>query len=403
MQKTKNSFWIVCVCLVLNSCGFRSLDIIDQEKKSFYVKEINPVHGSQLEDLKAVTIQFSQEVLLPTIISQNIFVVRKTDYEKYGEDWDDLYDDVLENKVIPLQTHLEWDSHDKSVILTFTDNTVTSADYVIVVLPKVLSRDYYPLNQTTSGDVRKFFRSYFSVVKLNNAEKPQGVDSPVSPDSISPENSPSSSDLQNPIDSIDTTTTENQNTSDDVTLDSVDEAVVEEPQLSAEEIENLAKEFYVGKIVITEVVTDPQQDHNESSGGNGVLFDFFPGNGSVTTSDEYIEIYNGTEESVDLSGWSLNMVDDNTQKQTLDDSGWHHSFSKDGSLDSFQPGEVLVLGNPNGSLNNTVLIELADANGEIIDSIDIEDATAENLDEEAYFFDKTTAEWIQGQTSAGAF
>ena len=48
---------------------------------------------------------------------------------------------------------------------------------------------------------------------------------------------------------------------------------------------------HADRLGITEVVTDPQADHSESAGGNGVAFDHLPGNGSITSSDEFIELY----------------------------------------------------------------------------------------------------------------
>ncbi len=45
-----------------------------------------------------------------------------------------------------------------------------------------------------------------------------------------------------------------------------------------------------GGIVITEMVLDPQQDWNDSAGGNGIPFDATPGSGAVDADDIWVEI-----------------------------------------------------------------------------------------------------------------
>ncbi len=39
------------------------------------------------------------------------------------------------------------------------------------------------------------------------------------------------------------------------------------------------------------LVTDPQADHSENSGGNGAPFDLEPGDGTVSSVDEFVELY----------------------------------------------------------------------------------------------------------------
>ena len=161
-------------------------------------------------------------------------------------------------------------------------------------------------------------------------------------------------------------------------------------------------EFLFDRVMITELVTDPQQDHGESSGGNGILFDAIPGTGTVGTTDEYIEVYNGTETALNVSFWTLNMLDGTDESQVLADEAWDVFFSDEGSVENFSPGEFLILGNPQGAMNNTVTLELIDENGGIVDQVFVDDANAEGFSDEAHFLDETGT-WIQGVASPAGF
>jgi len=161
-------------------------------------------------------------------------------------------------------------------------------------------------------------------------------------------------------------------------------------------------EFDWQRVLITEVVTDPQQDHGESTQENGILFDAFPGLGTVGSSDEYIEIYNGTSEPVDMSLWSLNMKDGTDESQDLADEDWETNFSLDGKLESVGAGEFLVLGNPAGAMNNSITLELLNGTSEIVDSVAVENGNASDLNDEAYYR-SPTGEWTQGWATPGYF
>ncbi len=122
-------------------------------------------------------------------------------------------------------------------------------------------------------------------------------------------------------------------------------------------------------VLINEVVVDPQRDWSDSAGGNGVFFDVVPGNGSVTGSDEWIELYNAGLATVDLSGWTLVMTDGTPATEPLGAGDAVLAFSARGSISALAPGEYLVVGNPKGDLSNTVTLELFDANGALVDSV----------------------------------
>jgi len=138
------------------------------------------------------------------------------------------------------------------------------------------------------------------------------------------------------------------------------------------------------EIRFTEAVTDPQSDHNETAGGNGVLFDSVPGSGSVTTSDEWIELVNAGAHAVDLTGYTISFNDSSPSTYVFGTStAGTLIFSGSSSLTSFAPGDFLLLGNPPGSLNNTITLELYDAANQLVELWAIDDANASGLADEA--------------------
>jgi PKD repeat protein len=146
------------------------------------------------------------------------------------------------------------------------------------------------------------------------------------------------------------------------------------PVIFSSSIKNPRHAFVSPSIVINEVVTDPQQDWNDSAGGNGVPFDDTPGTGTVTETDEWVELFNSGAQAIDLTGWSIEFI--NGTNSTLDFSNPGSTelrFSAGGSVTNFQPGEYLVIGNPPGGSNNDIYIVLKDATGAVVDEVEIGD------------------------------
>ena len=99
---------------------------------------------------------------------------------------------------------------------------------------------------------------------------------------------------------------------------------------------------YAQNLHVNELVPDPQQDWN--------------GNGSVTASDEWLELINLGVKPINLVGIELRLIDTTPESTMLDSYG------------SIAPNERLVVLNPPGMQNNDGRIELYNAlTGTLVD------------------------------------
>lgn len=130
--------------------------------------------------------------------------------------------------------------------------------------------------------------------------------------------------------------------------------------------QSASQNFQAGSVLINEVCTDPQQDW-DSNEFNGI-----PGNGSITSSDEFIELYNASGKPIDLTGWRI-VLDDGTKDDVEITAALVKNEQPEGDVSQFQPDEYWTLGNPAGSMNNDIRIELfsSDTSGapELIDAV----------------------------------
>jgi hypothetical protein len=124
-------------------------------------------------------------------------------------------------------------------------------------------------------------------------------------------------------------------------------------------------------VVINEIVTDPQLDW----GGGG--FSGVPGGGLATAADEWIELYVHTS-GLNLSGWTIELHDTSPTAGDLTASGAFQvsRYFGSGSFGNTVAGDYVVLGNPRGSMNNTILVVLKDAGGALVDKVQIGDGGA---------------------------
>lgn len=148
-----------------------------------------------------------------------------------------------------------------------------------------------------------------------------------------------------------------------------------------------------GKVRFTEVVTDPQQDWNDSSGGNGILFDAVVGNGKIGSTDEWIEIKNQSSGPVNLVDWRIEMKDGTDESDLLKNG--QLLFSDESNLENFQSNDFLVFGNPSGDMKNEIQLQLFNSENQLIDEIFVEDGNAGDFLEESVQLNDENI-WIKG-------
>lgn len=124
------------------------------------------------------------------------------------------------------------------------------------------------------------------------------------------------------------------------------------------------------QVLINEIVTDPKLDWNDSAGGDGVPFNDIPGTGTVTDTDEWIELLNVSADVVGLTSWTLEMIDTTPTSEVLGQGSAHLVFSQGSSLDQLLPGGRVVVGNPAGSINDNCYVVLRNALGQIVDAVE---------------------------------
>ena len=147
---------------------------------------------------------------------------------------------------------------------------------------------------------------------------------------------------------------------------------------------SLTGEFFITPVIkadgptvlISEVCTDPQSDWltNQFSG--------VAGDGSITSSDEFIEIVNVSSQAVDLTGWSIK-IEDSTVDTDAIDASLVKNEEIEGDITQFPVGQYYILGNPVGSMNNDVKVELYDNLDNLVDSVTLGDFDDGNLEDNA--------------------
>lgn len=350
-------FFTVLILLSVACSSVSALDLQSAASKQPYVLDVTPQTGANLTQVESVDLHFSAPLLDSTVTPNTVFILKKEVYASYNADeWNDLYKDVKNGNVSVVAGNITLSEDKTHVVYSPTENFQVSGEYVIVALPLITTPEHFPLNQTVAGDVRSQFESHF-LLTLSSAS----------------EDSPSGT--------IST---------------SASVPAISDPASAT------AANFDFAQIMVTEVVTDPQQDFGESSLGNGIFFDDVAGAGTVGSTDEYVEIFNGTDHEVDLSTWSLVMTDGSDVTESLSDSTWQTYFSRGGSVVHFKSGEVSVFGNPQGDMKNTLTVELVDDTGVIQQTVAVSDGNALDISNESYRVDASGI-WALGEATPGRF
>ncbi|MBP9088595.1 MAG: lamin tail domain-containing protein [Kofleriaceae bacterium] len=130
-----------------------------------------------------------------------------------------------------------------------------------------------------------------------------------------------------------------------------------------------------GAARINEVCASPVQDWNDSSGGNVIPFDGVPGNGQVTSEDEWVELLNSAAGITNFSNFTLTVYAGPTLLQEarlvtrLTTSNTR--IVGTGTLSAARTGDRLIIGNPVGAIPASCFLELRNASGVLIDHMEL--------------------------------
>lgn len=395
---------LISFCFSVLGCSGVQMQRHDWSTLQPYVLSVTPEANLVLSADTELQLEFSQSLLAESVNANTIFLISKTDFASYFDDWRDLVLDVSDRDLEVIPTSLVLSDDQKRVTLTLPNADWQDMDFVLVVTPKVLSEVKAPLKQSLNGAAQDFFAAEYKFTSLAlPAEDAASSVASVATSSLATETE--SGEANAAIAAIASAevsvTNDAAATASDSTTDTTATSVEADDDLVSEE-EAVVSVFVVDSVIISEVVADPQQDHGDSLEGNGIAFDAMPGVGTISVTDEYVELFNGSSANVDLTGWSLSMVDGTDATQVLSETmNADLYFSLNGSLAAFAPGEFVVLGNPDGSINNALTLTLTNANGDLIESIDIADANASDIEDEAYALDFATGFWSQTLATPG--
>lgn len=139
-----------------------------------------------------------------------------------------------------------------------------------------------------------------------------------------------------------------------------------------------------GAVVLNEICASPVQDWNSGTSGDSMPFSDTPGNGLITPSDEWIELYVSAPGPFDLSNYELVLYNGPTfygpSRQATSMSSTYPVFLVLGSttdMTSVIQGDRVVVGNPDGVIHSNTYITLRDGTGQLIDEVEIGGVSAD--------------------------
>ena len=128
-----------------------------------------------------------------------------------------------------------------------------------------------------------------------------------------------------------------------------------------------------GALIINEIVCYPQQDFSHSDTGRD-RFTATPGNGLVSSTDQYVELYNSGSLALDVTGFHLDVYDQSFNTSVFDLSlprSEVFTFSAGSSLTALLPGGYMLVGNPSGFLSTDAYYVLRSRCNALLDAVEV--------------------------------
>lgn len=383
-QKKRYSYFSLAALMTCIACSQAPVaGKISAQETVPYVVSYAPASATIVDSSGIIQIKFSVEIKSDSVTEDSVLLISGDYYaEASGEDWEDFHENILEDVAYLSITSVL--SPDRRHIEITVGSDIADGEYVILIMPTLKSIYNTNLDQNYAGDVVRYFSLPVSINRNGHAST---VLEDATDTFTELSDATADSQAQNTAEDI---ASENK-PGDPVSSGSVDDT--ESDIVSTDQV------TLPQGVFISEVVTDPQQDHNDSSGGDGIAFNAVVGGGSITDSDEYIELKNYGSDA-DISNWKISMLDGTDVTSSLNES-FTYFFSDDSTLDSFHSGQSLVLGNPSGTINNEITIELYNENDEIIDSVSIDDGNSTTTADESYTYDPVLDSWSHDHATPG--
>lgn len=130
------------------------------------------------------------------------------------------------------------------------------------------------------------------------------------------------------------------------------------------------------RVRINEICISPRQDWDDSTASGGVAFDATPGPGAATFSDEWIELLHVGARASNLTGYRLVFYRGPTLLQASRavmplTATSARVFGTGTSITKVAKGDRVVLGDPPGAMPTSLVIELRDSTGKLIDTVEV--------------------------------
>lgn len=376
---------IIFIFLGMISCG-TTLSFPNTAKDQPRVVSVSPEDGESRSELGRVEVALSCGVD-PDSVYDKTFLVFPNDGGAILSDPKSLLSAIKNNEIISLAGAYNVSS-DARLLSWTPQKALSPGSYQIVLTSGIRTPGLLPFTQSPENGSIPFWSTFSIAISPDGV---QGNEDPMTSENIPIESSADTVDENQPLEDIPSSNSPPAGEAETTTIvDATD---------NEENISTSHSQIF-DDIYFSEVVTDPQQDWNDTLGGNGISFDSIAGSGTIGTTDEWIEIKNGRERTVDLTSWRIEMIDGTDTTEFFATPQASLVFSGLSAVDYFETDTTLVIGNPAGDMKNTILLQLIDETENIVDELQVDDANADSLTAESYQSDEN-GEWNMFSATIG--
>jgi hypothetical protein len=129
-----------------------------------------------------------------------------------------------------------------------------------------------------------------------------------------------------------------------------------------------------GRLLINEIVMNPVHDWSNTEGGDGIAFSAVSGTGEISLTDQWVELFNASNRTLDLTEWRLEIDNGDVKAVHVIGSGdgVENVTTSTDDIRHFSPGAYLVVGNLPVTIGDQSVLVLRDVSGDKTDQVAIE-------------------------------